>query len=132
MDSQLQGSTPVGRPLRNLLGEAEVHGVKRHDEVFVVVDLLKSIDHTRLATDGPGEVLVGDSVLQAHALLGDVWELVLVDGAEVLAIEAEVAIQDNQSSEMVQASLVMILTSPPTSCTWHLHTCRLSRGEWHL
>jgi hypothetical protein len=131
MDSQLQEKNSVGLPLRNLLGEAKVHGVKRYDEVFIVVDLLKGIDHTWLSTDGPGKVFVGDSVLQAHALLGDGWELVLVYGAEVLAIEAKVAVRRDQSSAIVQASFEMILTSLPTSCTWHLHICRLSHGEWH-
>lgn len=98
------GQYSGGCSVRNVLGEAEVDGIERYDQVFVVVDLLESVDHTWLATNGPGEVLVCDSVLQAHALLGDMWKLVLVNGAEVLAIKAEVAIRTDQPSDLDQGS----------------------------
>lgn len=34
---------------------------------------------------------MSDGILEAHALLSDVWELVFVDSGQVVSIEAEIA-----------------------------------------
>jgi hypothetical protein len=70
-----------------ILWKAHIYSIKRDDQVFCIIDLFECFIHAWLATDGPCEVLVCHSVLQAHSLLGDVRELVLVDGRWVLAIE---------------------------------------------
>lgn len=61
-----------------LLWEPEVDGIERNDEVLVVIDLFECLHHSRLATDGPCKVLMCHSILQAHALLVDPRQLVLV------------------------------------------------------
>lgn len=73
------------------LWEAEVDCVEGDDEVFVVIDLLKGANYAWLTADRPDEVFVGDGVLQAHALLVDPGEMVLVDGQRVVPVEAKPA-----------------------------------------
>lgn len=75
----------------NILGELEVDSVKGHDQVLVVVDLLKSANNTRLTANTPDKVLVRESVVQAHALLVDQGQLVLVHGGKVVAVESKLA-----------------------------------------
>jgi len=65
--------------LENLLGEAEVDRVERHDQILVVVHLLECADNTRLTADSPREVFVRDRVLETHPLLVDPGQLVHVD-----------------------------------------------------
>lgn len=62
------------------LGKAKVDSIERHDQILGVIDLLKSFDHTGLASDVPSKILVRDRILQAHAFLRNVRELVFVDG----------------------------------------------------
>ena len=63
---------------RYLLWEPEVDCIERYDEILVVVDLFECFSYSRLATDGPCKVFVRHSILQAHALLVDPRQLVLV------------------------------------------------------
>jgi hypothetical protein len=76
---------------RDLLGEGEVDGIERNDEIFVVVNLLKSANNTRLASYTPSKVLMCYSIVQAHALLVDGGQMVLVCGGEIVAVESQVA-----------------------------------------
>lgn len=57
----------------DLLGKAEVDRVKGDNKVFVVVDFLECGDHAWLAADVPDELLVGYTVVHAHAFLVDEW-----------------------------------------------------------
>jgi hypothetical protein len=75
----------------DVLGELEVDSVKGHDQVLVIVDLLKGANNTRLTTDTPDKVLVRKSIVQTHALLVDQRQVVLVHGGKVVAIEAKLA-----------------------------------------
>lgn len=75
----------------SLLGKTEVDSVKRHDQVFRVVDLLECANDAGLSTDSPCEVFVRHGVLEAHALLVDEREVVLVNCRGIVAIIAEAA-----------------------------------------
>jgi hypothetical protein len=71
-----------------ILGKLEVDCVKGDDQVLVVVDLLKSTDHTRLTPNAPNKVFVRKAVMKTHSLLVNQRQIVLVDSGEVVAVEA--------------------------------------------
>jgi hypothetical protein len=60
--------------------ETDTNGIKGHNEILSVVDLLESFDDFRLLAHGPGKGLVGDGVSQAHALLVDIGKVIFVNG----------------------------------------------------
>lgn len=71
--------------------QCEVDRIKRHDQVLGIVNLLKGSYNARLSSDRPSKVLVGNSILEAHALFSYQRELVFVDRGQVIAVIAEVA-----------------------------------------
>lgn len=75
----------------DVLGELEVDSVKGHNQVLVIVDLLKGADNTRLTANTPDKVLVGKSIVQTHALFVDQRQVILVHGGKVVTIEAKLA-----------------------------------------
>lgn len=75
----------------DVLGELEVDSVKGHNQVLIIVDLLKGADNTRLTANTPDKVLVGKSIVQTHALFVDQRQVILVHGGKVVTIEAKLA-----------------------------------------
>lgn len=73
----------------NLLGKLEVDDVKKHDQVFIIVDLLKCANDSRLAADAPDKVLVRKDIMKAHSFLVDDGKLVLVNGGGVIAVACD-------------------------------------------
>lgn len=67
----------IGRQV-SAIGKSESHGIKRDDQVLVVVHFLERLQHFRLCSDIPNELLVRYGVVQAHAFLRDLRELVSV------------------------------------------------------
>lgn len=76
---------------RSLLGEAKVDRIKRHNQVFRVIHLLECANNSRLSANSPSKILVRYGILEAHALLVDQREPVLVDGRRVVTIITKVA-----------------------------------------
>jgi hypothetical protein len=85
MDCRFRGS------LVDVLGELEVDSVKGHDQVLVIIDLFEGANNARFTANTPNKVLVGKSIVQAHAFLVDQRQVILVHGRRVIAIEAELA-----------------------------------------
>lgn len=71
--------------------QCEVDCIKRHDQVFGTINLLKGSNNARLSSDCPSKVFVSNSILQAHALFSDQRKLVFVDRGQVIAVVAKVA-----------------------------------------
>lgn len=63
--------------------------VKRDEQVFSVVDLLKGLHDAGLAADVLDNLLVGGAVAEAHALLVDVGQMVDMDCRRVVGVEAQ-------------------------------------------
>ncbi|KAI3485405.1 hypothetical protein L1887_51329 [Cichorium endivia] len=78
----------VGRQVL-AVGETKVDGIKRDDQVFGAQELFKRSYHAGLRADLPRPVLVRHGVVEAHALLRDGGQLVLVHGGQVVAVVAE-------------------------------------------
>lgn len=73
------------------VGEAQVHRIEGHDQVFRLVDLFKNPNHAWLSANGPGECLMRKAISCAHALLVDDRQVLLEDGRRIVAIESESA-----------------------------------------
>lgn len=73
------------------VGERDVDGIKRHDQVGGVVHLLKGLDDTGLLADTPCKGLVLGTVAEDHALLGDDGEVLFCNSGGVISLEAETA-----------------------------------------
>jgi hypothetical protein len=56
-------------------GETKVDCVERNDQILGVEDLLEDIKDSRLGTDLPNEILVCDGIIEAHALVVDLGEV---------------------------------------------------------
>lgn len=80
----------VGLEVR-AVGEADVDGVERHEQVLGVVDALERPDDAGLGPDGPHKVLVRRAVVEEHALFRDDGELLGADGQGVVAVVAKAA-----------------------------------------
>lgn len=114
----------------DILGKAKINSIKRHDQIFSVVDLFKCADDTRLTTDCPGEIFMCHRILQAHTLLVDRWQVILMDSRQIISIEAKIADDCQLSTEQHRGKRV--LTILPASCTLHLRTYQPFREEWRL
>lgn len=72
--------------------ERPVYAIKGNDEIFSVVHFFEGIHNSWLGADVPGELLVCDTISQAHSFLGDDRQVILVEGRGVVTFEAEAAI----------------------------------------
>lgn len=71
--------------------EAEIDSIERYNEILIVVHLLESANNPRFASNRPGEIFVGNRILEAHALLSNSRQLVFVYCGEVFSVKSEVA-----------------------------------------
>lgn len=72
--------------------ETEVDGVERDDQIFSVEDGFKDGKNTRLGADLPSEIFVGYCVVEAHALVVDLREVLVLPCAAVIAVVSQTAI----------------------------------------
>jgi glycerol-3-phosphate responsive antiterminator len=73
----------------NILGELKIDRIKRHNEIFIVIDLLKGIDNTRLTSNTPDKFLMRKGIVQTHALLVDQGELIFVYGRQIVSVKSQ-------------------------------------------
>jgi hypothetical protein len=82
----------------NILGELEIDRIKRHNEIFIVIDLLKGIDNTRLTSNTPDKFLMRKGIVQTHALLVDQGELIFVYGRQIVSVKSQLTTMFSQFS----------------------------------
>jgi hypothetical protein len=72
--------------------KTEVYCIERYDQVVSTKDGLKDGQNARLGADLPDEVLVCDGVIEAHALVVDLWEVLGLPGATVIAVVSKTTV----------------------------------------
>jgi hypothetical protein len=85
------------------IGESEVDGVERYDQVFCVVDLFKGPDHARLRADRPCEGLMREPVAGTHALLVDYGKVFVFHCGGVVALETETTISQGWKGQLLES-----------------------------
>ena len=78
----------------SILWKSEVDSVERYNQVCGVVNLLECANNAWLPANAPCKVLMGHSVVEAHALLRDEGKLVLVYRGEIIAVITQIAIRN--------------------------------------
>ena len=69
----------------SLLGKADINNIKGHNQIGIVIYLLKALYNTWFGANIPYPLLMCDSVAEDHALLVDHGQLRPSDGAGVMA-----------------------------------------------
>ena len=73
------------------LRELNVDGIKRNNEIFIIVDLLEGINDTRFASNAPNKVLMRETIVQTHTLLIENGQVVLLYTRRIVSVESELA-----------------------------------------
>lgn len=68
--------------------EAEVDSVEGDDQIFGVEDGFEDGQNTRFSADLPGEIFMGYGVVEAHSLVVDFREMLVLPCAAVVAVVA--------------------------------------------
>jgi hypothetical protein len=72
--------------------ETEVYCVERHDQVISTKDGLEDGEDARFGADLPDKILVCDGVIEAHAFVVDLGEVLGLPGATVIAVVSKTTV----------------------------------------